>query len=177
MNNGQRIAIGVLTLSAAAFVARISHEGYTTAAIIPTKGDVPTVGFGSTVREVGSRVQMGDKTDPVRAARTALVHFQRDEAKIKQCIGYEVTLHQVEFDLYSELAYNIGTTTFCINKSTGGPGVIPRNLKAGDYAGACNGILQYKFAAGFDCSTPGNKRCAGVWTDRLRLHKICMEAQ
>ena len=34
-------------------------EDYTDRAVIPTKGDVPTVGFGSTRHEDGSRVQMG----------------------------------------------------------------------------------------------------------------------
>lgn len=173
----QRIAVALLSLSAAAFVARVSHESYTTEAIIPTKDDVPTVGFGSTVREDGSRVRMGDRTDPVRAVRTALVHIQRDETKIKQCIGMDVRLHPAEFDVYSELAYNIGSYTFCTNKKTGGPGAIPRKLRAEDYVGACNAILEYKFAAGFDCSTPGNKQCAGVWKDRLRLHKQCLAAQ
>lgn len=172
-----RIAVGILSMSAAAFVARMAHEGYTDGAVIPTKGDVPTVGFGSTVREDGTKVSMADRTDPVSALRRALVHIQKDEAKIKQCIGPNVALHQVEFDVYTELAYNIGTPTFCINKKTGGPGAIPRALRAGDYRGACNAILLYKFAAGYDCSTPGNKRCSGVWKDRLRLHAKCMEAQ
>lgn len=179
MNSKHRIAIGLLSMSAAAFVARIAHEGYTDTAVIPTKGDVPTVGFGSTVKEDGTRVRMGDTTTPVAAARRALVHIQRDEAKIKACLP-GVKLHQAEYDVYSELAYNIGTTTFCTTKQ-GGPAVIPRHLIAKDYAGACNAILQYKYAAGYDCSTlvngQPNKRCYGVWKDRLRLHAKCMEAQ
>ena len=175
-----RILIGALSLSAAAFVGRIAHEGYTTQAVIPTKGDVPTVGFGSTVKEDGSRVKMGDTTTPVQAVRRALVHIQRDEARIKDCIGEEVMLHQAEFDVYSELAYNIGTVNFCQTRS-GGVAVIPRHLQAGDYLGACDAILQYKFAAGYDCSTlvngRPNTRCYGVWKDRLRLHEQCIGAQ
>lgn len=172
-----RIAVALLSMSAAAFVARISHESYTSTAIIPTQGDVPTKGFGSTVNADGSRVKMGERIDPVAAVRLALTHIERDDARIKQCIGLDVPLHQAEFDVYTELAYNIGAPTFCTNKKTGGPGVIPRSLRTGDYRGACDAILQYKFAAGYDCSTPGNRRCSGVWKDRLRLHSICMEAQ
>ena len=172
-----RIPVVILAMSAAAFVGRLAHEGYTDGAIIPTKGDVPTVGFGSTVREDGTRVNMADRTDPVSALRRALVHIQRDEQKIKQCIGPSVKLHQAEFDVYSELAYNIGTANFCTNPKTGGPGLIPRNLHAGNYVAACNGILAYKYADGYDCSTPGNRRCSGVWTDRLRLHAACIAAQ
>lgn len=175
MNRG-RVAVAVLSLSAAAFVARIAHEGYTDEAIIPTRGDVPTVGFGSTVKEDGSRVKMGDTTDPVSAVRRALVHIQRDEAKIKRCLD-GVELNQAEFDAYTELAYNIGTTNFCTNPKTGGPGAIPKRLMERDYRGACDAILLYKFSAGFDCSTPGNRICSGVWKDRLRVHTNCLAAQ
>ena len=54
-----RIAVAALSLSAAGFVGILLSEGYTDTAIIPTKGDVPTLGFGSTFREDGSRVQIG----------------------------------------------------------------------------------------------------------------------
>lgn len=52
-----------------------------------------------------------------------------------------------------------------------------RLLLAGDYAGACRALLRYKYAAGYDCSTPGNKRCYGVWTRQLARHAKCMEVQ
>jgi hypothetical protein len=29
----------------------------------------------------------------------------------------------------------------------------------------------------FDCSTPGNKVCRGVWTRQQARHAACMEAQ
>lgn len=123
---------------------------------------------------------MGDTTTPVQAARRALHHFQRDEAQIKSCIGPSVLLTQTEFDVYSELAYNIGTNNFCRNPRTGGPGVIVRRLQAQDYEGACNAILVYKYAAGYDCSTVvdgvPNRRCYGVWKDRLRLNELCLSA-
>lgn len=176
-----RIVVAALTLSAAAFVARIGQEGYTETAVIPTEGDVPTVGFGSTAREDGARVRLGERTDPVSAVRRALSHIQKDEAQIKACIGLDVPLYQTEFDVFTELAYNIGAHTFCTNKKTGGPGAIPRALQAREYARACNNILLYKFAAGYDCSTiingQPNKRCYGVWLDRLRLHQQCMSVQ
>lgn len=173
----KRIAVGALSLSAAAFVGITARESYTDDAVIPTKGDVPTYGFGSTVKEDGSPVRIGDTITPVKAVRVALGHIAKDETALKRCLGEDLMLHQAEWDVYVDLAYNIGSYNFCTNKKTGGPAVIPRHLKVGDYVGACNAILEYKFAAGFDCSTPGNKRCAGVWTDRLKSHKKCMEAQ
>lgn len=175
--NKARVAIAGLSLSAAAFVGITQRESFTADAIIPTKGDVPTYGFGSTVREDGTKVRMGDAITPVKAARLTLKHINGDEAVMRKCLGEDLQLHQAEWDVYVDLAHNIGSYTFCTNKKTGGPAVIPRHLKAGDYVGACNAILEYRYAAGYDCSTPGNRRCPGVWTDRQRIHKQCMEAQ
>jgi lysozyme len=165
-----RVAIATLSLSAAAFVGILTREGYTETAIIPTKGDVPTIGFGST-----EGTKMGDKTNPVAAAQRSLAHVQKDEGAIKRCVT--APLHQAEYDVYVDLSYNIGAFNFCTGGKAGGTSTIVRRLNAGDYAGACDAILDWKKAAGFDCSTPGNKRCAGVWTDRLRSHAKCKEAQ
>ena len=163
MTPKQRMAVAGLSLSAAAFVGVLTREGYTDSAIIPTKGDVPTYGFGTT-----EGVQMGDRTTPVKAAQRALSDSQKFEGALKRCVA--APLHQAEYDLYVDLSYNIGSTAFC--NST-----IVKRLNAGDYSGACEAILMWKKAAGFDCSTPGNKRCAGLWTDRQRSYKQCMEAQ
>ena len=48
MSGKVRVAIAGLSLSASAFVGMAVREGYTGNAIIPTRGDVPTYGFGST---------------------------------------------------------------------------------------------------------------------------------
>ncbi len=81
-----RIAIGALSLSAAGFVGLISHEGFTDRAIIPVKGDRPTVGFGSTFRDDGSPVQMGDTITAPRAVQRSFNHIAKDEQGIKQCV-------------------------------------------------------------------------------------------
>ena len=165
-----RLAISGLALSAAAFVGILTREGYTDTAVIPTKGDVPTVGFGTT-----GGVRMGDRTTPVKAAQRALADVAKFEGAIKQCVT--MPLNQTEYDVYTDLAYNIGPANFCTNRKTGGPGAVPLRLNAGKYREACDAILLYKFAGGNDCSIPGNRICAGVWTDRLRLHAKCLEAQ
>lgn len=165
-----RLPIAALSLSAAAFVGILTREGYTTQAVIPTKGDVPTVGFGTT-----NGVKMGDTTNPVKAVQRAMIDSSKYEGAVKRCI--KVDMSQKEYDLYVDLAYNIGPTNFCTNPKTGLPSVIAIRLNSKDYSGACDAILLYKYAAGFDCSTPGNKRCSGLWTDRQRVYKQCMEAQ
>lgn len=164
MSNGKiRMAIGALSMSAAAFVGIALREGYTAQAIIPTRGDVPTHGFGTT-----QGVRMGDRTTPVEALQRALSDVRRYEGALKSCVS--APLHQAEYDVYTDLSYNIGSAAFCSS-------AIVKRLNTGDYLGACEAILKFRYAAGYDCSTPGNKRCAGVWTDRLRAHAQCVAAQ
>ena len=43
-----RRTVAGLSLSAAALVGILLHEGYTDRAVIPVNGDVPTIGFGAT---------------------------------------------------------------------------------------------------------------------------------
>ena len=131
--------------------------------MIPTKGDVPTIGFGTT-----GGVKAGDRTTPVKAAQRALLDVGTYEGAIKQCVHAPLT--QAEYDVYVDLAYNIGSGAFCGS-------TIVKRLNVGDYRGACDGILMYRFAARYDCSTPGNRRCPGLWTDRQRSHSQCVATQ
>ena len=158
-----RVSVIALALSAGGFVGITSREGYTSNTIIPTVGDVPTNGFGTT-----RGVKMGDVTDPVTALKRAYADVQIYEGAIKNCV--KVPLYQAEYDVYVDLAYNIGAGGFCGS-------TIVKRLNVENYAGACEAILMWNKAGGFDCSTPGNKRCAGLWTDRLRSHSKCVAAQ
>lgn len=165
----QRIAVTVLSLSAAGFATWQASEGYTPVAVIPTKGDVPTIGHGSTRYEDGQPVRMGDTITPARAEVLARnLNSQAEKQFAASLPG--VKLNQTEFDVYMDFVgqYGIGTWR------NGSP---RRDLLAGNYAQACHDLLKYRFAAGFDCSTPGNKRCAGVWTRQLERHAKCMAAQ
>ena len=167
-SNRSRIAIAALSLSAAAFVGRAVHEGYSDVAIIPTINDRPTVGFGSTFREDGTPVQLGDRTTPVQALQRTLAYTVKADAKLKTCV--KVPLYQVEFDLLSDHGYQYGVGSTCNS-------VMVRRVNAGDYAGSCRGYLEYKFAAGYDCSTPGNTRCRGVWERSKWRYEQCMSVQ
>lgn len=165
----KRIAVGLLSISAAGFATWQASEGLTTVAVIPTKGDVPTIGHGSTRYEDGSPVRMGDTITPQRAEILARnLNSQAEKQFAASLPG--VKLYQDEFDIYMDFVgqYGIGTWR------TGSP---RRDLLAGNYAQACHDLLKYKFAAGFDCSTPGNKRCWGVWARQLERHAKCMAAQ
>ena len=165
----QRLAVTVLSLSAAGFATWQASEGYTPVAVIPTKGDVPTIGHGSTRYEDGQPVRIGDTITPARAEVLARnLNSQAEKQFAASLPG--VKLYQAEFDIYMDFVGQYGIGTWL----KGSP---RRDLLAGNYAQACNDLLKYRFAAGFDCSTPGNKRCYGVWARQLERHAKCMAAQ
>ena len=164
----QRLAVAILSLSAAGFVGIVQHEGYTSSAVIPTKNDRPTVGFGPTFREDGTPVQMGDTITPQRAVARSFAHIAKDEAGLKRCIT--APLHQREYDVLVDFAYQYGVQATC--NST-----MVRQVNAGQYALACEGYKRYRYSGGFDCSTPGSRRCWGVWERNLKRYNNCMEAQ
>lgn len=150
-----RAAIAALTLSAAALVGIVTSEGYTDKAVIPVRGDVPTIGFGTT-----AGVKMGDTITPPKALARALQDVQQYEGAIKQCVT--VPLHQYEYDAYTSLAYNVGPTAFC--RST-----MVKKLNAKDYGGACHEILRWTFFQGKNCAAPENARLCGGLAKRRQV--------
>lgn len=169
----KRILVAALTVSAAGFTAWQAHEGFTSTAIIPTKGDVPTIGHGSTRYEDGSRVQMGDTITRERARILALNLMRQDERKFAATLP-GVKLHQAEYDVYLDFVGQYGIGNW--QRSS-----MRRHLIAGEYPQACKALLRYRFAAGYDCSTlvdgQPNKRCWGVWTRQVNRYNLCMGAQ
>jgi len=187
-----RQAVAVLSLSAAGLIGLVAHESYTAKAIVPTQGDRPTVGFGSTFNEDGTPVKLGDTTTPVRALIKAQAHISKEEALFRSSLP-GVALLQGEYDLYMDWVYQYGSRAWL--KSG-----MRRELQAGNYPSACFELLEYRKLTSarkegpgwvvnrrdaqgrpmrweFDCSTPGNKVCMGVWTRQLERHKKCMELQ
>lgn len=171
-SRNSRIAVGALTLSFAAGVALLSDEGFTDRAVVPVKGDVPTVGFGMTERPDGSPVKMGDTTTPVEALKRSQVYLARAESRVKTCLV--APLYQAEYDTMLDFSYQYGQTALC--KSA-----IVAKANAGDYLGSCKAYLNYRFVKGYDCSTTingeRNKVCWGVWTRSKERYDRCMEAQ
>lgn len=131
-----RSTIAALTLSAAGFAGIVLHEGYSNNAIIPVPGDVPTVGFGSTVHEDGSPVKMGETIAPPKAVRLSVAHIAKDEKGMRQCLGDGAQLYQHEWDAYTSFTYNVGLRNFCSSS-------IPAKVRAGQYAEACQVMGQY----------------------------------
>lgn len=152
----KRTTIGALTLSAAALVGIAVHEGYRDEAYIPVRGDRPTIGFG----DAGPNVQMGQRTDPVRALIQLNRHVSTFEREMKSCLG-DVPLYQHEWDAYVSFTYNVGSGAFC--RST-----LVRLLKEDPprYAEACAQLLRWTKFQGRDLP--------GLVKRRQDEHRLCM---
>jgi lysozyme len=158
----------VITLAAAGLVAILAYEGYTSKAIRPVPGDVPTYGFGATVKADGSPVEMGDSVNLPAALALAARDIAGKESVLKACLS-DVLLTQGEYDAYVSLAYNVGPAAVC--KSS-----IPAKLRAGQYEAACKTILDFKRVQGRDCCAPENARfCGGLCKRRQSEVQTCMK--
>lgn len=161
MKFSPRLAVATLSLSASGLVGIALHEGYSGRAIVPVKGDVPTIGFGTT-----RGVQPGDTITPPQALARALTDVQQFEGALKTCV--QVPLAQREYDAFVSFAYNVGPRAFCGS-------TLVRRLNAQDYTGACRELLRWTHFQGKDCAAPANAGlCGGLATRRRREYQQCM---
>ena len=174
MSARQRIAAALLTTSAAGFAGWMASEGYSPVPYIPTKGDLPTVGHGSTRYEDGTPVKL---TDPPitreRAEQLARNLMAKDEQLFRASLP-GVKLFQAEYDLYLDFVGQYGIGNWRSSS-------MRRHLLAGRYVQACDSLLMWRKAGGYDCSTlvngKPNKRCWGVWVRQLERHAQCWSVQ
>lgn len=129
-----RYAIAGLSLTAAGLVGILNYEGFSDTAYIPVPGDVPTIGFGST-----KGVKLGDTITPEKAIERAYRDIRNTESAIHKCV--HVPLSTSEYDAFTSLAYNIGTSAFCSS-------TLVKKLNAGDYDGACAEIKRWVYVKG-----------------------------
>lgn len=174
MSARQRIAVALLSFSAAGFGAWIASEGFTSEPVIPTQGDVPTIGYGSTRYESGAPVTLADP--PItreRGDQLARSLHEEEEQRFRASLD-GVELFQEEYDLYLDFTGQYGIGNW--RKSA-----MRRHLLASEYVQACDALLLWRRAGGYDCATlvngKPNKRCWGVWTRQLERHAKCRGAQ
>jgi lysozyme len=157
MKNKTRALIVGLVLSAGGLINIASHEGYRDTAYIPVPGDVATIGFGSTTNSDGSRVALGQRTNPVSSLKRLGEHVEVFEDAVRTCAPVE--MYQYEFDAYVSLTYNIGSNAFC--KST-----LAKKLIVYDYEGACKEILKWDKFKG--------KSLPGLTKRRIEEYNTCI---
>ena len=170
----QRIAASLLTISAAGFAGWMASEGYSPTPYIPTQGDVLTIGHGSTRYEDGKPVTLSDPAiTRQRAEQLARNLMAKDEQQFRASIP-NVSLYQAEYDLYLDFVGQYGIGNW--RQSS-----MRRHLLAGRYVQACDALLKWRRAGGYDCSTringQPNRRCWGVWERQLQRHAQCLAAQ
>ena len=152
MMSKTRFAIGALALSASGLIGILGYEGYSETAYIPVPGDVPTIGFGTT-----EGVKLGDTITPEKAVERAYRDIMNTETAIHKCV--DVPLSQGEYDAYTSLASNIGTSAFC--NST-----LVKKLNARDYEGACAELKRWIYVKG--------KKSQGLVNRREKEYRMCI---
>ncbi|BCV49577.1 glycoside hydrolase family protein [Shewanella algae] len=165
-----RIAVAGLSLSAAAFITLVTSEGFAPVATVPVQGDRPTGGFGSTYHADGRPVKLGEKFTPINALKISKAHIDKDEIRFRDSLP-GASLNQTEYDLYIDWVYQYG-----IGRWLDSP--MRQHVMQGEYRQACDALLlpEYRTVAGYDCSTPGNKRCYGVWLRAQERHQVCVNS-
>ena len=180
-----RVAVAALTMSAAGFATWQASEGTGPTSVradgvvvhhpyIPTKGDVPTIGSGSTRYEDGTPVRM---TDPPitrqRAEQLARNLNNAEERRFKASLPGGGR-YPGEFDLYRDFTGQFGIGNWQKPMS-------PRTwLLRGDHLGACHALMNWRFQAKRDCALPQNwgpKGCKGVYTRQKKRLADCLEMQ
>ncbi len=181
---GLRVAVATLTLSAAGFAAWVMNEGTGPVTVrpdgvevlkpyVPTQGDVPTIGHGSTRYEDGRHVTLADPPITRRRAEELARNLNRAEERrfVASLPGVQMT--QEEFDLYLDFVGQYGMPKW--SSST-----MRRELLADRPRAACEALMRYRFQAGRDCALPQNwgpKGCKGVWLRQQARHSACLAAQ
>lgn len=123
-----------ILISLTLLAAITGHELFKPDAYIPIKGDVPTIGIGTTVYPDGTKVELGDKITRAQADEYLKGDLDKFKQGMMKCI--KAPLYEHEFNAYLSLTYNIGAPAFC--NST-----IPYKLNHGQYKEACTTILAF----------------------------------
>ena len=154
-----RMAVALIAVAGSTLTGIAAFEGYRGDAYIPVKGDVPTIGFGST-----KGVKMGDRITPERALQRLLDEVDSEYAQgVRRCV--KVPLAQYEFAAYVSLTYNIGVSAFCRKAEPGKPPNLIDLINAQRYDEACRRIEAFVYA--------GGRRLRGLERRRAEERAIC----
>ncbi|MCL2345558.1 MAG: hypothetical protein FWC58_06865 [Desulfobulbus sp.] len=166
----------VASLTAAGVAFTLQHEGGPATgatearAIIPVKGDPPTLDVGGLTYypSTGERVQAGDRLPVEKAIHEFSLALAEDAACVRRsCPDCETD--PALFDLAADFVHQFGCATW--NRSS-----LLALARAGRWPEHCDFYERYRFVRGFDCATPGNKVCVGVWKRAWARAALCHEA-
>lgn len=132
----------------------------------------------------GAEVVPGRKYTDAECDVLEVQYVDRMYQRMGRCVPVELELHEIT--AWGDFAYNVGTSSFCESTAA-------RLLREGRNAEACAQITRWRSipapaglsesapgvwrsAAGrlmFDCSTPENHVCPGLWKRRLWQRATC----
>lgn len=165
--NKMRLLFAALAAASAAYVGR---EGWELVAYPdPVHGAaVPTYCAGLT----GGGVKVGQRFTEEECIRRTMLSQVEHIVPILPCV-------REDFPIWPGAAdYLGGMGNMASNIGTGQKGFLGssmcREMKAGNYAKACDAILLWYRAGGEDCRT--SRKCRGLWIDRQKSHKACHAA-
>ena len=172
-DNRKRLIVGLMTLSAAGFGSWMNSESFSPTPYVPTKGDVPTIGYGATRYENGQPVKLSDPViTRARGEKLARALLSEEEQRFRASLP-GVSLFQEEYDLYLDFNGQFGGGSWRSSS-------MRRELLAGNHGAACKALLKWRNQGGRDCSLPQNwgpQGCKGVWTRQQERHAKCVAAQ
>jgi len=155
-----RTMVAALVVTGATVVGIAQFEDYRGDAYVPVKGDVPTIGYGST-----KGVKLGDRTTPARALLRLYDEVEGVYANgLKKCIT--VPLTHYEFGAFVSLAYSVGVPTVCRKAKPGQPPNLIDLINSKQYAAACERIEAFKYG-------PGRKVLPGLVKRRAAERAMC----
>ncbi len=110
-----RKAVSTFVVSASRLGAIEQHEGFRDTAYYATaqekKEGISTIGYGSTFHANGTKVKPGDKI--TREQAQVLLKDITEEKVKKMAACIKVPVSRYEFEAYTSLTFNIGTSAFC----------------------------------------------------------------
>lgn len=159
MINPPRSNIKHLLITLALVTGVATYEGWEPSAMIPIKGDVPTLGYGTTQYPDGTKVALGDTVTRKQASEYLQHDLDKFKVGMMKCVSG--SLAQYEFNAFMALTYNVGSGAFCSSS-------IPYKINTGDYYAACTTILSFNKMP--DTSKPKVRNPkTGVWKHPLKV--------
>ena len=92
-----RRVVGALAFSAAGFIGLVGSEYFTDRAVIPIKGDRPTVGFGSTYRDDGISGSDGRPDYRTQGAATHAEAYSERRNQVEKLRNGSATIAGIRF--------------------------------------------------------------------------------
>lgn len=155
-----KIIAGSLTAAlATAFIQY--HEGTKNYVYVDPVG-VKTWCTGETKITLGKPIVVGKTYFSDEECAQILEQSLQQYNKPLEALPYE--LERGPHIAFLDFTLNTGETTF--NKSS-----MMRNLRVNDVKSACDYLLKYKYAQGYDCSI--SSKCKGVWQRRFDEWQVC----